>query len=551
MTIFSSIRNSRVVPIAVAIAFTFTAQIFLALNKSVNWDEFFHFQYVHQLKQGTLTQSLQIFYIHFVSWTADLPMNTIDQLLVGRVVLLFSELVLIAAIYGITRRFAEVIPALFCALAYVTAGFVFTQMSAFRPDAVSAATLMTALWILTTKPLSAKWALGLGALVALAMICTVKSLLYVPAFIGIAWLRYSEHRQVKAIAHYGLLAIISAALFFTLLYAWHSLSLTSVSLTSSSRDLGSARNTVFSAGLFPQGIYLAKQILIAPLFALMVAASVFLIFRGSKSAAERLALVGLAAPLLTVLFYRNSYAYNYVFILAPVAVTLYPAAEILIRRFGVVFASALCLVQPAVALAKEPYELLDRQKQILSAVREIFPEPVAYVDFSGIIADYPRVFPFLTSGWGLHRYRDAGMALLEARLKKESVPLIIANDPSIEAALRGIPIADKFLPADQNIMRNHYIQHWGPLWVSGYHLNSAEEDGLIDVASPGRYTVEGGPVLHDNRVYAAGAVIELARGPNQLVPSGNVPVTLRWGDKLRQPKIAPPPPGPRGMFGDY
>lgn len=539
-----------IAPIACALALVFLMQLYLAFHKGVNWDEFFHFQHVYELEYGTLTRGLQIFYIHLLQWTIRLPLDPIDQLIIGRTILLMSELVIASSIYGLCRRFTSVVPSVLCVLAYVSAGYVFTQMPAYRPDGIAAALMMTALWIVGTRPLHRFWPLVTGILVALGMMCTIKSVFYAPAFLGLAYLRYFEERSFRNIFMFGVQSMIWAVISFAAFYAYHSSTLALNPVASSGSDIHSASETVFSAGLFPQSGYLLKQILMAPLFTVMLFISLFLLARKQDAHAEAVAMSSLCLPILTVIFYRNSYAYNYVFILAPAAVALYPAAKIMLNKFGAVFVSGLFLVQPLIAVVQEPYEVLDNQRQITEAARLAFPEPITYVDFSGVLSGYPRVYPFLTSGWGLQRYRQVGEPLLAKKLQTESVPLVIANDPVLEAALRGIDANEMLLPQDVDLLNKNYIRHWGPIWVAGYHVDPGTEK-VIDVTSSGWYSVEGDVITIDGEDFEPGDTVHLAKREIKVSASGKRRATLRWGKHLVLPKTPPPLPASRGMFGDY
>ena len=105
--------------------------------------------------------------------------------------------------------------ALLCALAYLSAGYVFRHGTSFRFDPPATALLMSAAWITLCRPLQARWIAATGLLLGIATVLTIKSVLYFPVFAGIAWLRWTEaQRSIAAalrLAAIGLAAIASLA----------------------------------------------------------------------------------------------------------------------------------------------------------------------------------------------------------------------------------------------------------------------------------------------------------------------------------------------------
>lgn len=198
--------------------------------------------------------------------------------------------------------------------------------------------------------------------------------------------------------------------------------------------------------------------------------------------------------------------------------------------------------QAVLLTVREPVDVLPTQRDLDHIVREIFPNPVPYIDFCGMIADYPRVFPFLTSGWGLERYRLAGRPLLPARMEGEGVPLLIANDLVIEETLRRPSRAELFLPEDARLMRENFVQHWGPVWVAGKHIAPGQGQMASEFATAGVYTVEGAAISVDGRPLRPGDTVWLDRGLHRILPNPTRGATLRWGNHLPRPAEPSPPP---------
>ena len=108
-----------------ATAVAILLQVELVFNRPVNWDEFFHLSEAHAFHQGRLTEVLQVFYARAFFWLPMLSVDAVDQIRIARLFMLGFELVTVAAIFAMARRFADRTAAALAALAYVTGGYVF------------------------------------------------------------------------------------------------------------------------------------------------------------------------------------------------------------------------------------------------------------------------------------------------------------------------------------------------------------------------------------------------------------------------------------------
>jgi hypothetical protein len=525
----------------VALALVFAMQLYLVLTKSVNWDEFFYFNHIQELRDGTLARPLQAIHTRYLGWLFELPLSSIDQLLVGRLFMLACEAVTALAIFGIARRFAAApATAALCALTYLTAGYVFLHGFAFRTDPQATAVLMSALWLLGSRRLGWARVAAIAFLLALAGMITIKAVFYAPAFIGIGWLHYSRSRDHSQFVLRCAAILVLAGLFFAALFFLHGSTLAAAPVARGGKALNSAWETVFSAGLLPQAGHLARQMLLAPHLLAMLAASPFLWRRRFPSGAEKVAMAGLLLPLATIIFYRNSYPYFFVFILAPAVLATIPVIELLAGRLGAKICASVLTLLAALLTIAEPRDVLPAQKAVVSAVRETFPRPVVYLDFCGFVGDFPRALPFLTSGWGLNNYRIAGEPLVAQAMARQPIPLLIVNHDVLDAAVNGRSQAEMLLPRDAAALRGHYVPHWGPMWVAGKRIPAGNAVQRMQVAVPGVYTLEGAAIVLDGRKLEVGDTIFLARGPHSALPHGTEAAILRWGDHLPVPRGAAP-----------
>jgi len=523
------------VPIAGALCVIVALQADLLLVKSINWDEFFFFSMIQQLHDGSLEHALQTFPTRIFAFLRLLPLGPIDQLLVGRAVMLGAELVAAAALFGIARRFCDVRAAALCALTYLTAGDVFLHGFAFRADPLVTGLLMAALWCLVARKLDLKTVVLVSVLLGLAAVVSIKVIFYAPAFAGATWLRWKEAKGEPVLIRVAGMGA-GALLVFALLLAAHRTGVAAPGTHGSTA--GSALNTVFAAGFVPQAKYLWQQILYAPHVAMLIVAAP--LFWTRLKSAERALMASFLLPLLTVAFYRNSYPYYFVFVLAPAMVTVGPAIERLLRYVGYWPYAAVLAANALLLNLAEPRNVLPNQRALVEGVHEIFPEPVAYFGFSGMVGDFPRPLSILVSGWGLERYRHGEEPGLVQLARERPVPLLIVNHPVIEAALMGVKPDQGLLPADRALLRDNYIPHWGQVWIAGKRIGKGSGSREDSVAVPGTYTVEGASIAIDGKTIRPGDRVELSRGAHLFTANPSADARIRWGDHLRVPsRLAP------------
>lgn len=522
-----------------ALVLVLLLQLGLVFTKSINWDEFFHFSQIHQHLLGRPASWLQAPFVALFFWVPSLPGGTIDHILLIRLLILPFELVTIAAIAAMARRLVGHETALLCALIYAAGGYVFLHGFALRADMIAAALLMTALWIGLCRPLRPAEMAMVAGLVGLAFLSTIKSVLFAPAFLGVALFRLEQPRQRRLLA--GTVALLFCAGLLLLALAPHLPASGPGGVLRDIGDLGRAStHRMFSGGLFRQGDWLVRQILFAPLFAAAIVAALFHACSPDRDRRERLLILLLLAPLATVAVYRNAFPYHYAFILAPAAVAVAPVVDRLRRRLGAVAAATLSVAGALLLFIAEDHDVLPRQRLIDAAVHQMFPVPVTYIDNSGMIGDFPRAVPHFASGWGLQNYVRSGVPRYSQALNAEPVPMLLANNAILRTPFGGQPYRGPLHPRDVEILRANYIPHWGRVFVAGRVIAPGAASVTIHVAVPGRYTVEGGPVRIDGKDYRAGEVVTLDWGAHRIAGPRAAEATLRWGVHLRRPDFAWP-----------
>lgn len=529
-----------------ALLLVLAMQLPLVLNRAINWDEFWHYSQTVLLAQGNLRDPLQTLYTRAFVWVTSLEGTGVDHIIVIRLFMLACELVTLAAIIGLARRFADRNTAWLCALGYLSASYVFQHGTSFRFDPPAAALLTSSLWILACRPLTARWLMLIGLLTGLSTLLTIKSVLYAPAFAGLAWLRWSELGLRREIALRISAIPLLALAAFGLAYLLHSQGLAG--------DTGSAAGTVvsrsaekmFSFGVPPYWLATVRAAVFSPLQAILILAVPIALLFSKRPMPERLALLGLWLPMTTLWFYHNTAPYYHVFLLAPVSVSLTAIIPAAAKRFGAPLLTILLFAGAILTLMREPENTIDKQRKLLVAAEQIFGGPVAYFDSCAMIGQFPKANAFLTP-WGIHQYLRGGFPAMSDIVDTKVVPLVVDDDYMFAEALNTREAVPTLLPRDTQMLRSTYVRFWGPFWVAGFDLAADSAERKIAVRVPGPYTFHGqAPVTIDGVMHKPGAVFTLARGAHTVAPTAQGG-RLIWGRNLKAP-AGPAPAEPFFML---
>lgn len=534
----ADVRRERITVLAVFTAILLL-QLELVFNRPINWDEFWHLSLVHTQDQGRMTEVLQVLHIRALGWIAALPLDEIGQIRVARLVMFCCEAFTLCAIYGLARLFAQARIALLAPLLYLSAGNVFQHGMSFRADPLVTALLMAALWLLAASRLNARALAGMAVLLALAMFATIKAALYAPAFAMLAWHRIRQSdRPGNLTLQLAAMAALAAALLAALIAA--SQAYVPPTLTGGAADtVKTSRDMLLAEGLFPRWPYIVLAIGTAPIFAVALAAALPTLRRGGLVSSRRLVLAGLILPLLSVAFYRNAFPYYYAFILAPVAVGMVPGIAWLARRYSARTVAFGCLIGCVILSAITPRGVQDDQRAVLREVHRLFPQPVGYFDFAGMVSAFPKANVFMST-WGQTRYRKGETESYAQAIVRRDVPLLLTNNNVLMRNQSDAGPAWELLPADAALLRTAYLQHWGPIWIAGRRFGpgSAAQDFVLPSAGP--YRLQGAAAEIDGRRIEPGSTVNLGRGQHRFVPLGPGETELRWGSNLPRP-MAPAP----------
>ncbi|MGB3796775.1 MAG: hypothetical protein WA957_10790 [Alteraurantiacibacter sp.] len=504
-------------------------QTSMVFTRSINWDEFWFYHHVAEFARGNLAEPLQSLHVRLFAWLPPMPGSGVDKVVTARIVMLACEGITLCAIYAIARGFVNRPVALLCALLYLSAGFVIQHGFSFRTDPMVTATLMAALAILARCRLTALNLAVFALLVAAAGMISMKAVLYAPAFLGLAWMRWAEGSFSAATALRLLGAALGAIGMFLALYFWHSTALTTA--TQGTSMAAGASRWMFFLGLPPYWQMALKAAMTAPLLTLAALAAPFVIWRSKLTAGAKWGLTGLWLPLTLPFFYTNTAAYFYVFMLAPVSVSVAPVLRAALERYSALLITAVLSLMAIGVFITEDREIIDRQRSVVETVEALIPPGTAYFDHNGMVASLSKANWLMTPA-GLSGYHKAGIATYRQTMEERIVPLLLANDEMIAGMLAGDNTV--LLRDDTTALRGNYLPFWGPIYVAGYAVPSGSEQA-VEILVPGTYTLLGGPAVIDGARHGEDSVMKLVRGTH-VIKASEAAIRLQWGDHLTPPK---------------
>jgi hypothetical protein len=270
---------------------------------------------------------------------------------------------------------------------------------------------------------------------------------------------------------------------------------------------------------------------------------------------ESYSALALAFPLLSLVFYRNAFPYFYTFIMPPALVLCAFTFDRLASMDGP--RGCRCghmawLATAAIGVSVLAYALVlapdgrTTQRQVIAAVHEIFPEPVPYIDWSGMVSSFPKV-GFFMSSWGTQRYRAANKPVFADLLRARQPKFVLANSPMLSSALATGRSASNLslLEEDAAVLRGQFIQYWGPIYVVGTRVLLDPGGAAVwELLVPGSYRLESElPVFVNGSIYSPGSTIPLGPGAVSLRSDVRQEVVLRTSDAGSRPSY-PVPKGP-------
>lgn len=518
---------------AVACLALLGAKLWLISRININWDEFNFLSHVFESTRGELKLLLQGAFVHLFRWLPMLDGDEVDLVLAGRFVM-WALLALTAfLVWRLACTWVSKPIALTAVVCYLSTLPMLLHGASFRYDSLIVPLIVASAWLVTradTKPR----AMHIAALLfGVAGVLSIKSLLFAPMLAALVVVRLPDapSRPVMVTAiqlvKFGALAMITAALLLWL----HSLTLAHDSLAADGYARTALTTMVLDVPFLPRGPVFGEMWQADAVIWLLLAAGFVL---AALQARYRSACVLLLA-LSPLLFYRNAWPYFYVVMLAPACVFAAIAAESAARflssrsqaRAAALVVATFSLAFAGRGLSHAAY-LRDDQQQIqravVAAVHDVFPDPVPYIDHSGMIASFPKA-NFFMSTWGVTRYQEGGRGFMDEAIARSQPRFLLLNHWRLEWRGRG---AEILLPRDREVLDRYYLPYWGPIYVAGAAFDLTTRPEMV-AALPfaGSYRLESpGPVVIDGVMRQPGDVIEFSH-MNPVVARASAETPLR------------------------
>jgi uncharacterized membrane protein len=536
-----------------AILFILCIQILFLINFNINWDEFLYLALIFEHSSGTLSKSLQTFHVHLFAWMTNLEWDEVQLILLGRTLMLVCEILTLSCIFLISRKFVSVKFALFGVLSYLASGFVLMQGTSFRADPVITALLMAGIFLLLERSNRFWRFMAASTTVALACLISIKSVFYAPPLIGaLVWrTRNIEEMKNKINVFIGFASSVSITTL--VMYLWHRNTLSPGAVNGVSGLDSIFSKVLVEVTFWPQKEYFLSWISPSwPQVFLIIAGFFLLWIRHKRRFSVQLTVsVLFTLPILSIFFYRNAYPYFFPFIVAPLMVVVSIGAQAVAENVSRAFARSLMaviviyMVTYTVGQAYYySYHHQTGQRQIISTIHEMFPEPTAYIDRNSMISRYPKC-GFFMSSWGIETYRKRGKPVFEQALQECEPKFLITNSYQLISAMAAkssqeAPYA--LFDQDARALRSNFIHHWGDIWVAGKSFDPGLSPTTFNITIEGTYTVESPkPIIVDRQQYGDGDFIFLSKGPH-VIDSLRHPVDLRFGRNLQKPDFTPTRP---------
>jgi hypothetical protein len=517
---------------------------------NVNWDEFYFLTTVHALVRGELHQPLQTAFAHLFTWLPGLG-DEMTQIAVARMLMLALLAWSAVLIAKLASRWVSPSFAWFAPLCFLANSYVMRHGGSFRVDSLLLPLgLLILLWLTSpaTGAAERRATVGAGVSLGLALAASFKAILIGPVAAGVVlgaegW--RASRPAVRRLVLFGLIGAATAVILL-LLHRW-SLPM-GPAVDAESFATRAVRKTLIEVPFFPRWDYLQPT--------LRVDKATWLLVAGGAVAAlwrRNWAVLACGLSLLPLLFYRNAFPYYYLIMLAPACVLAAFALQELHSVVRQRSASATKWVVVAVFLPLVVQALVTLhfmrgneqagQRATIAAVHRVFPQPVPYIDHSGMIASFRKV-NFFMSSWGVESYLARGRSFMREAIDQYRPPLLLANRGELEPGTR---IFSWLLPEDQALVQR-YVRYWGTIYVAGAHVIVPVSDTVTAyVPFPGRYRLESTAAVRvDGVERAPGDTLDLTRDSAEiagLAQPGEAPQVVRliWADAKPAPTNEPLP----------
>jgi hypothetical protein len=405
-----------------------------------------------------------------------------------------------------------------------------------------------------------------GLAMALSLMISIKSVFHLLTVGVVLCIVVTRKRSLniffKKIFTFG----IAFLLGYFFLYTYHISTIPFEKISDSKQYiLHVSEKVIIFKKLFPQWKFIVLSVKMDfIIWALFIIGFIFIIWsfldkeKIIKEGDDKLVLLAFLIPLSSLIFYRNSYPYFYVFIMAPAViycgVIIHKITEYLkYNRKSSKYLNMLCvLIYIIIFIHYLFYYAIFAQYrkvtqiELIETVHKIFPEPVEYIDGCSMISSFPAV-GFFMSSWGMESYISNNKPIMKNILKSHKPQFILANVPQLNISLPSTEVNKltkySLFKEDWEIIKENYIHHWGIIFVPGKKIEFTSLNRYKDfeILIPGVYTFEGKKHAYiDGIIIEPNHTIRLEKGIHSVfVNRIQSKLILRWGENLYKPANAP------------
>ncbi|PCI53249.1 MAG: hypothetical protein COB36_12455 [Alphaproteobacteria bacterium] len=541
-------------------------QIIMALRFEINWDEFYLLALSHELQNGTLNNPLESIFFHAFSWLPLAGENEISQIIAARALMLVCFGLICTFIYKTARRFYGQNASAVAALFYIGFTFIFRSGSNFRVEIMATMVLMCMIWLITDPRQNWRKTILAGFLIGLAGMMTIKAIFYMPIVAVFLLSRWRNSNWARVDFTCGVLMFATALASFAILYVLHETTISNP-VNGVEYVASMSGQSFLQDGLFLQAGIFFKAVLQNPIYWLVLALAYIplretILVPRTQRAYPVFGLISFLIPLFSILFYRHSYEYYYIFILAPASILIAASVEYFLpklpRKIPLLIIALLCL-QTANVFARSMRQNHNYQDTLLDVIHATYTGPVPYIDYCGMVSSFPRIdHPALFMNKTSLNQRDyfaSGRPVMEDILRTHKPKFFIANVPALDLENRFQHVSNNHLLAkDKDVLAAHYVRYWGPLYLPGKTFTlTANAPQSFEIIIDGPYklmsgTPVTGPVTIDGQELHPHQSISLAQGTHTIASAQNSTTSIVFGSP---PQGLKEPPASASLFRGF
>jgi len=474
--------------------------------------------------------------------------NEVIQIIAARAILFLLFLASGYLLYRIARHFVNRTGALFAVLCWVSFSNVILHAASLRYDSFCSFFFLLACFVLLKENGARFWSAIAGIAMGISLLISLKAAIHVGSLVTLFLTLGIFSERKMPIFHKGALFLALMALTFALGFTLHQNSLPLATTASQQTFVQHAAAKAFSLKeFFPRWEYFTRTLRNNPFIWSYSAVGFFFLIIDIIRGRDKKCLIALSflPPLLSLPFYRNAFPYYYVFIISPAIFFCGILPHRLIEDFKKSGSNALLFLFALIYLPivggagthflKAFNQNNKSQKELLTVIHKMFPDPVSYIDGCFAVASYPGA-GFFMSTWVMENYLATGKPVFREILKKKHPQFLLANTPYLDSNFSRdhsfFKINYDLLEEDRKTLGENYVQHCGIVLVPGKILKFKKkgEQKNFEILIPGYYFIQSdGEIIFDTKYRGTGEKIIFLSGIHKVQSTKNVQkIVLRW-----------------------